>query len=246
MARLILSGARDAATNMAIDSALMEVCRRDGEPILRLYRWEPSAISIGYFQGLEEEVDVEACKRDGVSIVRRVTGGGAVFHQHELTYSLILPEKMVESSILSSYKQLCGAVANALSFLGLDARFAPINDILVGGRKISGNAQTRRKGIVLQHGTILEDVDVDKMFTYLKVPQEKLKGKLIAQIKERVTSFRHLGVKEMDLLPDALVHAFESCLSVQFTPSSLSAAEEEHARSLAMEQFSQMSWVGCR
>lgn len=98
--KLLKMGHQDAATNMGIDEALMRTAVA-GEPVLRLYGWKPAAVSIGYFQGLEEEVDLDACHNHGVDVVRRVTGGGAVFHDQELTYSFVSRE--FDGNILASY-----------------------------------------------------------------------------------------------------------------------------------------------
>ncbi len=210
--RLLETGSNTAAMNMAIDEAVM----LSGAPTLRFYSWTPVAVTIGYFQGIEQEVDLEACARHGVDVVRRLTGGGAVYHDKELTYSLIIPEDVkgsgaVSRNILESYAQICGFVVDGLRKLGLPAEFKPINDIIVNGRKISGNAQTRRGGVVLQHGTIILDVDVDKMFSVLRVPDEKIREKMISSAKERVTSVgkelgREVGFKEAE---KALIEAFE-------------------------------------
>ncbi|MFH1470632.1 MAG: lipoate--protein ligase family protein, partial [Candidatus Micrarchaeota archaeon] len=132
--RLLETGASDAFMNMAIDEVLME----SSEPVLRLYSWKPPAVSIGYFQNLGEEVDSEACGKLGVDVVRRQTGGGAVFHDEELTYSFISRE--FPKNILESYKWVCSGVIEGLATMGFGAEFAPLNDILVGGKKVSGNA----------------------------------------------------------------------------------------------------------
>src|SRR6056297_2667633 len=192
--RLLQTGLLSAAENMAIDRAIL-VAHSKGHvpPTVRLYGWNPAAISIGYFQQLTEEVDLTACEKDHIDYVRRITGGGAVFHEDEVTYSFVIQEKhpQISKNILESYKTICLAIMNGLDFLGVKSTYAPINDILVNNKKISGNAQTRKQKTVLQHGTILTDVDVDKMFRLLKVPNEKIKGKLIATVKERVTSLTH-------------------------------------------------------
>ncbi|MDR1862657.1 MAG: lipoate--protein ligase family protein, partial [Treponema sp.] len=159
--RLLRSGYHDCYYNMALDEALLEgVASGASLPALRFFGWKPPAVSLGYFQGLEEEVDLEACRRRGVDVVRRISGGGAVFHQAEITYSLIMPlsHPLAGATITESYRVLCAGVAAGLGRLGVEAVFAPINDILAGGRKISGNAQTRRKGCLLQHGTVLLDL----------------------------------------------------------------------------------------
>jgi lipoate-protein ligase A len=186
--RFLDTGAHDAAWNMALDEAILKSVAESKEPVLRLYQWMPPAVTIGYFQAIELEVDTKACKERGVDVVRRLTGGGAVYHKEELTYSIIMPENTVSDNVLESYKEICSCIISALGKLGFKAEFAGINDILVSGKKISGNAQTRRKGCVLQHGTILLGIDVDEMFSLLKVPDEKMKGKIITNVKERVGS----------------------------------------------------------
>ena len=182
--RIVETGFNPAAQNMAIDEALIESV---GEvPILRIYGWRPAAVSIGYFQSMNEEVDFTKCREIGVDIVRRLTGGGAVLHEYELTYSFI--SRRYPQNIVESYKWICDAIVISIKRLGFDASFVPLNDIVIAGKKVSGNAQTRRKGVLLQHGTILLGVDVNKMFSVLKVPSEKLRDKIIKDVKERVTS----------------------------------------------------------
>ncbi|MDQ4013222.1 MAG: lipoate--protein ligase family protein [Thermoproteota archaeon] len=168
---------------MGLDQALMSTVD-DFIPVLRLYGWKPSAVSIGYFQSLEQEVDVKKCEDLGIDVVRRITGGGAVLHEQELTYSFIT--KIFPADIEESYKLICEPVVMCIKKLGFDAKFSPINDIIVKNKKVSGNAQTRRNNVLLQHGTILLDIDIDKMFSVLKVPSEKIRDKAIRDVKERV------------------------------------------------------------
>ena len=162
--RFLDTGAKDAYHNMALDEAIATARSRNLVPnTIRFYRWKPSAVSIGYFQSMEEEVDTSACKAMGVDYVRRITGGGAVYHDYngELTYSIIVSErhKIIPRNILESYGVLCSGLVLGLKILGIPAEFKPINDIVVEDRKISGNAQTRRMGVIQQHGTILRRVD---------------------------------------------------------------------------------------
>jgi lipoate-protein ligase A len=191
---------------------------------------------VGYFQKIEDEIDEIACKRLGVDIIRRQTGGGAVFHDKELTYSVILHK--YPQNILESYKLICSAIIDGLATVGIKSEFAPLNDILVNGKKISGNAQTRKKNVLLQHGTILLGVDVDKMFSILKVPNEKIKGKLINDVKARVTS---LNIT-YDEVAKAIKRGFEIRMGVEFFPSVVSRAEKERARVLANEKYKSRGW----
>jgi lipoate-protein ligase A len=240
---------QDAHNNMAIDEAIMRFLK-DGRspPTLRLYRWSPSAVSIGTFQGMNEEVDLEYCSRNNIDYIRRITGGGAVYHdfQGEITYSIILPRRhrLAPDDILESYGVLCSGVVKGLEHLGIEAQFKPINDIVSGGKKVSGNAQTRRHSCVLQHGTTLLDLDVEVMFSILKVPQEKISDKMIADVKERVISIRDLLGREvsMDELRKALVVGFSEALNLDLVPGSLTQEETDLAESLVHEKYGTDEW----
>ncbi|RLF49718.1 MAG: lipoate--protein ligase family protein [Thermoplasmata archaeon] len=238
--RLLLTGPRNAAENMAIDEAILLA---GDVPTLRLYEWSPPAITIGYFQSINEEVNLNECKKRGVDVVRRITGGGAVYHKHEITYSVVLPEKLVPADILESYRVICGGIIYALGALGINASFAGINDILVGGRKISGSAQTRKKGRVLQHGTLLLDVDVDEMFTLLRVPEEKMRDKIVKDVKKRVISIKQvLDNYRKDDVIDALINGFCKALHMSAEEQNMSDTEAEMARRLAVEKYSSYEW----
>lgn len=246
--RLLETGAAGAFFNMGLDEAILgSVSAKLCLPTLRLYGWKPEAISIGYFQGARDEVDVGACKLQGVDLVRRITGGGAVFHADEVTYSIVVPEghALAPGSILESYGIICAGVVAGLKSLGLDAEFAPINDLVCGERKISGNAQTRRLGCLLQHGTILLKVDVDRMFSLLKVPKEKALGRMISDAKARVTSLEEkLGrTVGFDEVRQALASGFASALGLDLEPETPAADELALAHKLATEKFSTEAWT---
>jgi lipoate-protein ligase A len=245
--RLLQTGFDTAFSNMAVDRAiLMDMSKRNVSPTVRFYGWLPAAISIGYFQNLTDEVDISACERYGVDYVRRITGGGAVFHEHELTYSIVIPESHPEipKNIIKSYGRICGAVMKGLRQLGIKSEYMPINDIVSGGRKISGNAQTRKDGTVLQHGTVLMEVDVDKMFSLLKVPNEKIKDKLIADVKQRVTSVRHLLGSEVSFtdVADAMKRGFEDEFHIELFEGKLRKEEVILAKKYEKECFSTREW----
>ncbi|MFW9787911.1 MAG: biotin/lipoate A/B protein ligase family protein [Candidatus Thorarchaeota archaeon] len=238
-----------AFENMAIDEAVMLAMKEDQlPPTLRLYRWNPSAVSIGTFQGMRDEVDVEFCESSGIDYIRRITGGGAVYHDYEgeVTYSIIIPRghRLAPADILESYRLLCGGIVSALEYLGINGEFKPINDVDVGGKKVSGNAMTRRHGCTLQHGTTLLDLDVNLMFTILKVPQEKISDKMIADVKERVTSIRDILERDVKIveLQEALKHGFSSALNIELIPGNLTDNELETAVRLATEKYSSNEW----
>jgi lipoate-protein ligase A len=245
--RLLQTGAHTAAVNMAIDRAILVAHSRNKvPPTVRFYQWKPSAISIGYFQSLEEEVDLQQCKRFGVDYVRRITGGGAVFHEDELTYSIVVSENhpSIPKNIMESYGIICGAIISGLKQLDIESVYHPINDILVDGKKISGNAQTRKEKTVLQHGTVLMDVDVEKMFSLLKVPNEKIKDKLISDVKERITSIQHVFGEQIsfDEVAEALKVGFEEHFDVRLEKSALTMEEKKLTETFDQEFFSVASW----
>ena len=245
--RLLQTGFNTAAANMAVDKAIL-VAHSEGmvPPTVRFYGWMPAAISIGYFQSLTDEVDLNACKKYNVDCVRRITGGGAVFHDKEVTYSIVISEShpAIPKNILNSYGRICGAVMKGLDELGIQSNYAPINDIVVDGKKISGNAQTRKLNTVLQHGTVLLDVDVDMMFSLLKVPNEKIKDKLIKDVKQRVTSIKHIVGKEkgFDEVSLAMKKGFEAEFNVDLIEGTLTKEETKLAQEFEKECFSTKDW----
>lgn len=243
--RVLPYQAAPGAFHMAVDEALLG----GGPPTLRLYGWTPVCVTIGYFQALDWEVDAAACRARGIDIVRRATGGGAVLHAHELTYSVIVPQAWLgpHAGIPESYAHLCAPIVVVLQDLGLPTAFAPLNDIVVRGQKVSGNAQTRRDGWVLQHGTILLDADVDLMFLLLRVPDEKLRGHVISNAKARVTSIRQQGVNiAPDALADKLAPAFAATLGRPLVPGALSRAEAAAAEALRDRKYGTAAWTARR
>lgn len=244
--RIIDYSENDAFMNMAIDEAVCESVANGGPPTIRFYAWKPSAVSIGYFQELEREVDVGHCAELGVDIVRRRTGGGAVYHDHqgEITYSVIGSEALFPRDIIASYRLICGWITGSLELLGIRSEFRPINDIVVGEKKISGNAQTRRNGVLLQHGTILHSVDVDTMFSVLKVSDEKIKDKMIATVKERVTSVSQQRNISREELCNALLSGFTK--GKDFALGELGESERERALELVGARYLTKEWNAMR
>jgi len=235
--RLLPLRVDDAFMSMAIDEALLKLNAEGKSPnTVRFWRWLPSTVSIGCFQSVEREVDLGVAKKYGVDVVRRITGGGAVFHDYngELTYSVVCRQDDVPDDIIESYKLICGGLVEGFKRLGLRAEFKPVNDVQVDGKKISGSAQTRRWGSVLQHGTILIDPDVRLMFELLKVSPEKISDKFISSVYERVTTVaRGLGQKpDFDEVAAAMRAGFERSLGVMLTQGELTSAEERLAAEL--------------
>jgi len=241
--RVLETGYNQGAWNMALDEVLLLKSMSSSTanydiPILRLYGWQPPAVSIGYFQSMDEEVDVEKCKQMSIDVVRRITGGGAVLHESELTYSFIT--KVYPKNIMESYNLICEPVVICINKLGFNAKFAPLNDITVDNKKVSGNAQTRKKNVLLQHGTILLDVNVEKMFSVLKVPCEKIKDKMmmINDVKARVMGLN----KTFEQVAYNLKECFSEKFAAEIIVDSLTTEERENTTKLANDKYTSDSW----
>ena len=200
--RLIVEGEpRTGAWNMAIDEALLlEHAAGKTPPTLRFYRWDPAAVSLGYFQDPATEVDQAACRSLGIAVVRRPTGGRAVLHDREVTYSVVVGGRRLPGSVVETYRRLAEGLVLGLRALGAEAVLAPEKaareraareratpegsgqalgacfevpssyEIIVGGRKVVGSAQVRRKGVILQHGSIPLVLDADRLARVLGFP----------------------------------------------------------------------------
>jgi lipoate-protein ligase A len=166
-----------------------------------------------------------------------------VYHDRlgEVTYSLIAPLEMFPTNIIESYRVICDDIIFALKELGIDAVFSPINDLLVNEQKISGNAQTRRNGILLQHGTILYSVDVETMFSLLNVSDQKISDKLIKSVQKRVTSVVDQTGVGMEELQKALVMGFKRNREIVF--GDYSDQEKSRAQELGKERFMNENWT---
>src|SRR6478672_2884994 len=234
--RILETGCNPGAWNMALDESLLTNLVDHDTPILRLYCWQPPCVSIGYFQRMEEEVDVLKCSDMGVDVVRRITGGGSVLHEFELTYTFIT--KNYPANILESYELICEPVVLCLNRLGYNAKYVPLNDIVVDNRKVSGNAQTRKNNTLLQHGTILLAVDVERMFSVLKVPSEKDKDKMIDDVKARVTGLN----KPFEQVACTLKKSFGEKFAAHTIEDSLTYQEEEDTEKLANEKYRSDRW----
>lgn len=238
--RVIFDTKHRAYWNMGFDESLLAHLDEIG-PTLRLYGWVPPAVSIGYFQSMEEEVNVDKAKELGVDLIRRITGGGAVYHKYELTYSIVLPA--FKGRILDSYHVIDMAIIKALKKLGLDAEHHGINDVIVNGKKISGNAQTRKYGGLLQHGTLLMDVNVEEMFEILRVPEEKLKDKMIDDVKHRVTSLKSEGVDvEFEELQKLMAESFQEALNANIYEEDVPQKIYDYAHSLEVNKYATHEW----
>lgn len=238
---------------MAIDEAILMARLAGLVPnTLRFYKWKPSAVSIGRFQEVNSEVNVRNCRNHGVDIVRRITGGGAVYHdqQGEITYSVIVdPRDFRSVDIVSTYNIICNGVVEAIRILGIksdfnlgDPKHCP--NITIDGRKLSGSAQHQKKGALLQHGTFLVDVDLNKMFTFLRVSWAKTLRDVLCVADERITSVkRELGFKPtLKNSHTALIHGFRKTLKNKLLDGELTDYELKFAEKLRRLKYSTNAW----
>jgi lipoate-protein ligase A len=254
--RLLKPEVGDAFTNMAVDEAVMKARIENRVPnTLRLYRWNPSAVSVGRFQNLHNEVHIENCRDHSVDIVRRITGGGTVYHDSsgEITYSIVTKTRELGCSdldVLSAYQKICSGLNEAVKILGAKAKFNPPDpkrcpNLTIRGRKISGNAQSCKKGVLLQHGTFLLDIDHTKMFTFLKVPWAKTLNDVLKVSKRKLTSAKQELNSQFSTAEayKALVKGFEKALNVQFVEEKLTEYEHKLAEKYRKERFLTEDWT---
>lgn len=238
----------DPPTSGALAEAIL-IARSEGKcpDTFFIYRRKPPAVSIGYFQSVSNTVDVEACRRLGVEVSRRITGGGAIYSdENGIIYSIVVSESnpKVPRNIAESYSVLCRGIIEALKLFGLEAVFQPVNDILVGGKKISGSSQTRRKGVVLHHGTLLVKADIETMKKVLKIPEEKMSDKQAKSLEERVTSLENLLGRKVSIeeAKEAVKKGFEKALNVKFEEGELTDYEKKLVEQLVREKYSRNEW----
>lgn len=188
--RLIGQQAYSAAMNMAIDHAVYESVANGREnPTIRFYKWKNRSVSIGAYQN-QNEINLEECRKHGIDAVRRMTGGRAVFHDKaDFTYSVIAPIRVFNYSIENAYRQICSWIIDALHELGINSDLQNKNDIITNGKKISGNAaKAMDKGVYLQHGTLIYDIDFELMPKILNVDLQTIKEKVTSVLQHKKSS----------------------------------------------------------
>ena len=194
MWRVIDTGLRAAAQNIALNRALLEARQAEEIPsTLRFLRFAPSAL-LGYHQSAEQEFNLDYCRANQIAVQRRITGGGAIFiDETQLGWELYLHRRDVDTSGIQAIdRRICHAAATAISALGVDARYRPRHDIEVDGRKISGTGGAFDGDALLYQGTLSIDFDVEKMLRVLRIPAEKLSDKVFATARERVANLTDL------------------------------------------------------
>jgi lipoate-protein ligase A len=264
--RLIVDSPAQGAWNMAVDESLLEqVGRGESLPTLRLYAWEPACLSLGYAQPFAD-VDTARLHERGWEVVRRPTGGRAILHTDELTYSITAPhdEPRVLGTVLESYNRLAQALLCAVKSLGVpvemkehrpgqDSAQGPVcfevpsaYEITVGGRKLIGSAQARRREGVLQHGTLPLCGDLGRITQALVFPEDAARDVAAEKLLSRATTVEAVLGKRIEwkTVAQAFVHAFESELALTFERGELSPVENARAKDLVREKYAHASWTG--
>ena len=251
--RLLRLETHSAFMNMAIDEAVLRVRMENLVPnTLRFYCWNPSAVSIGRFQNVENEVLLGNCRNFGVDVVRRITGGGTVYHgaEDEITYSVVVRKSELDApDITSVYAKIYDGLAGAVKMLGLRADFnvgdkGHCPNITIKGKKISGSAQCHKGGVVLQHGTFLMDVDLKKMFTFLRVPWARTCLEVADVARRKITSIREALGREVSIseVNEALINGFQKALSIKLIDGELTNHERELAEKLFKQKYAKIEW----
>ncbi|MBI5972574.1 lipoate--protein ligase family protein [Staphylococcus caledonicus] len=266
----INTGSHDPYYNMAMDEALLNfVSRGEIDPVIRFYTWNPATLSVGYFQRLTKEIDIDKVKEKGFGLVRRQTGGRGVLHDKELTYSVIVPESHpnMPSTVTEAYRVISEGLLEGFKLLGFEAYFAiprskeereklkqPRSavcfdapswyELVVEGRKIAGSAQTRQKGVILQHGSLLQDVDVDELFDMFTFKNDRLKEKMKKAFVDKAVAIndisdRHITLEEME---QAFEEGFKKGLGLEFKPLTLTEEQLAEVKELE-EKYRSDEWL---
>jgi lipoate-protein ligase A len=234
------------ALQMALDEVLAEeVGAGRRPPTLRVWEWASNAVIIGSFQSVRNEVDLEGAAKHDVAVVRRISGGGAMFVEpgNTITYSLYVPESLVSGlSFIDSYAFLDDWVVGALNDLGIEASYQPINDITSPAGKIAGAAQKRLAGgVVLHHTTMAYDIDAAKMLEVLRIGREKLSDKGTKSANKRVDPLRsQTGLARADVI-ERMVGTFRSRYGL--ADGALDQATLESARERVRTKFGTDEWL---
>jgi lipoate-protein ligase A len=244
MWRLVDSGLVSPPESAALDDAMLEAHIAGVVPsTLHYYVRARPTVSVGYFQKISESVDSAEVSKRGVAIVRRKSGGSSIYTDTgQLIYGLVVHESELLSGMSESFRVICSAIARAVSSFGLDARYRPMNDVEVNGRKISGNAQLRRKGSVLQHGTVIIRTDLDAMDAVLRV--DKSKNPSQSRPSERVANLTSLLGKavSIDDVKERMTSEFSKTFEVHFENGDLSESERAIVDRLVAERYSRKEW----
>ncbi|MFX1390237.1 MAG: biotin/lipoate A/B protein ligase family protein [Promethearchaeota archaeon] len=239
--------------NMAIDEAILtSVIEKKSPNTLRFYKWDPSTASIGRNQSLSNEIDIDFAKKKGFNIVRRMTGGGAVFHdkEREITYSVVCSIKYLETlgffRVIDQFEIITKSIIESLKLYGLQSEQGVIHcpALFLSGKKFSGNAQARKRGFILQHGTILLNIDPELMYSVLKAPKNVSKSRMIRSVYAKCIGIKeHLLNYNEEIFLSTLKHGFEKTLGIELEEGNLSAYEINLAEELVKKRYTNEEWL---
>jgi len=237
----------DPYYNLAVEEAVARAVSEGVAPTtLRFWR-NDNAIVIGAFQCVSLEIKLEECVKYGVKVVRRFTGGGAVYHDIcNLNYAISFrrPSPIPGDDVLEGYRKVGEAVITGLEKLGVKAEFIPVNDIQVGGRKISGMAGTLTRNLLFIHGCLLVGSSIEILSKVLNVPREKLEAKGVGSVRARVTTLKNELNREitMDEVKAALLKGFEEIFGEEFMLGELTSWEKKMAEDLYRNKYLTVDW----
>ncbi len=244
---------RNGHWNMALDEAILDAAiKRESPNTLRFFKWNPSTISIGRNQSLSDEVYVNYAKERNFNIVRRITGGGSVFHDktREITYSIVCPTRFLHNlnakKVIEQFEIIEEGIMLALTSYGLKPEKGVIHcpAIFLDGKKFSGNAQVRKKGYLLQHGTILLELDPDLMYSVLKAPHNISKSKMVKSVYAKCIGIKEKleFYEESDFL-SSLKSGFEKTLGIKLKDGVFTENELKLAKNLVSMKYSRKEWL---
>jgi len=259
--RFLDTGVQDATLNMAIDEAVL-LCHLQGQvpPTLRVFGWTQPSISLGRFQRVEREINYDLCRQQGVALVRRPTGGRAVYHRDECTYSVVSSRAQgIPAGVVAAYAYLAQGLIAALDHLGVHAElsegraskqpsaacFASSTqaDLTSGGLKVIGSAQVWKEEALLQQGSLPMDDRSAEFYTLLQFPDEVTRAEALARYQAMTTPLHTLAPQvRREEIVQALCTGFASALQVDLQPGALTDEEWALARQLAAEKYSTLIW----
>jgi lipoate-protein ligase A len=239
--------------NMALDEAILRMVIEGKSPnTLRFYKWKPSTASIGRNQSLSNEINLEFAEKSGFTVVRRITGGGAVFHDEnrEITYSIVCPIKFLvnlgANKVIEQFEVITQGIIKGLDIFGLKTEKDIIHcpALLLDGKKFSGNAQVRKKGFILQHGTILLDLDPELMYSVLKAPEKVGESRMVRSVRAKCIGIKNnIANFVEDNLIISLKKGFENVLEIKLEKGRISEEEKNLANQLAFDKYSNLNWL---
>jgi lipoate---protein ligase len=245
--RVIDTGVRDGRRQIAFDQALIEAHKAGSIPdTIRFLRFPPTAL-IGRHQALSSEIKLDYCSAHGIGVVRRITGGGAIyFDESQLGWELVFDRKTLAiGSLAELTREICEAAAAGLSKLGVAARYRPRNDIEVDGRKISGTGGFFDQDTLFYQGTVLVDMNAAEMTAVLKVPEAKLAKRSLDSAAQRVVTLKELlgGAPSIEAIKQALLAGFAERLGITAVAGPITAPEEELAAQYYDEEIGTDAFV---